>query len=141
MARRQKQAWNNPTQIVETFTVGLEHILANYADHWRLSVFLHKGLACANPSCDRVGDRIVYWYDYGWERLEGAVLSRGLHIDVIAGSTLMTVDHKKPKSKGGTNDLENLVPMCSPCNQKKADKLHEEEDVGGSTQSQTSIMG
>lgn len=130
MARRQKPAWLNQTQIVETFHHGLEAILANYSRNKRLKVFLHKGLACSYPGCDRVGDRIVYWYDYGWEHLEGTVLSRGLHIDVLAGDVLMTVDHVHPKSQGGTDQLDNLEPMCSPCNQRKADKILPKEADG-----------
>ena len=33
----------------------------------------------------------------------------------------LTVDHIIPKSKGGTNDITNLVPSCHQCNSKKAD--------------------
>lgn len=35
----------------------------------------------------------------------------------------MTVDHIKPKSKGGSlSGLHNQQPMCQRCNQEKADK-------------------
>jgi 5-methylcytosine-specific restriction endonuclease McrA len=33
----------------------------------------------------------------------------------------MTVDHITPKCKGGTNDIENLMPCCGDCNRDKAD--------------------
>lgn len=33
------------------------------------------------------------------------------------------VDHSKPKSKGGTDYLRNLVPACTNCNLDKSD-LH-----------------
>jgi len=33
----------------------------------------------------------------------------------------MTVDHYIPISKGGTNNMENLVPMCKKCNKNKND--------------------
>ncbi len=35
----------------------------------------------------------------------------------------MTVDHVIPLSKGGTNDLENLVGLCYECNQKKGNMV------------------
>ena len=35
----------------------------------------------------------------------------------------MDVDHIKPLSKGGTNDLDNLQLLCRQCNAKKSNKL------------------
>jgi len=36
---------------------------------------------------------------------------------------MMTVDHIKPKAKGGSRkSFSNLQPMCLACNHKKADK-------------------
>ena len=32
----------------------------------------------------------------------------------------MTVDHYVPQSKGGGNNIENLMPCCSRCNTMKA---------------------
>jgi 5-methylcytosine-specific restriction endonuclease McrA len=34
-----------------------------------------------------------------------------------------TIDHVKPKSKGGKSTFENCVTSCKPCNLKKGDKL------------------
>jgi hypothetical protein len=36
---------------------------------------------------------------------------------------LMTADHILPKSKGGTNDPENLQLLCDKCNRFKSDKI------------------
>src|SRR5665213_191518 len=33
-----------------------------------------------------------------------------------------TVDHVQPRSAGGHNDMENLVPCCHRCNRAKADR-------------------
>lgn len=37
-----------------------------------------------------------------------------------------TIDHAVPISRGGTNDIENLVPCCRSCNSKKHDKTADE---------------
>lgn len=39
------------------------------------------------------------------------------------GLILMTQDHIMPKSRGGSNSLENLQTMCSRCNQSKGNKI------------------
>lgn len=38
-------------------------------------------------------------------------------------SAVLHVDHIDPVSKGGTNDLDNLVTACESCNQGKSDRL------------------
>ncbi len=35
----------------------------------------------------------------------------------------LTVDHHTPRSKGGTDELTNLVTLCNDCNQGKGDKI------------------
>lgn len=36
---------------------------------------------------------------------------------------LITKDHIQPVSKGGSNEMSNLQTMCSPCNNKKGNKV------------------
>lgn len=38
----------------------------------------------------------------------------------------LTLDHIKPRSKGGRNAWDNLVTCCQPCNRRKADRTPEE---------------
>jgi 5-methylcytosine-specific restriction endonuclease McrA len=44
-------------------------------------------------------------------------------IDENGKEVLMTRDHIIPRSKGGSEGIENMQTMCSRCNGKKADKL------------------
>tara|TARA_B100001996_G_scaffold381081_1_gene369809 strand:- start:1401 stop:1949 length:549 start_codon:yes stop_codon:yes gene_type:complete len=37
----------------------------------------------------------------------------------------LTIDHVKPKVRGGLDIWENLVTACKPCNQKKGDRTPE----------------
>jgi CRISPR/Cas system Type II protein with McrA/HNH and RuvC-like nuclease domain len=39
---------------------------------------------------------------------------------------LYTVDHLTPKSKGGNDEIDNLVPSCRYCNSSKGTKTVEE---------------
>ena len=38
----------------------------------------------------------------------------------------LTIDHKNPKAKGGTNEFDNLIGCCRSCNRLKNDKTIEE---------------
>lgn len=40
-----------------------------------------------------------------------------------APGVLLHVDHIEPVSKGGTNDITNLITACEPCNNGKSDRL------------------
>ncbi|TET56939.1 MAG: HNH endonuclease [Promethearchaeota archaeon] len=65
-----------------------------------------------------------------WEKTQGKCYYCGkiLMINLNDGKNhaAWTMDHVTPKTKGGTNTLDNLVPCCSECNQTKNDKDKEE---------------
>lgn len=92
-----------------------------FASHHRLRVFHAKGLDCTY--CPKKGLYLIRAKGHGGS----------IHIDLYTDQfELMTVDHIIPRSKGGSDLLENLVPACNKCNSKKDNKNI--EDVCADTQ-------
>lgn len=50
----------------------------------------------------------------------------GRHRSELRGRHYLTRDHILPMSRGGTNSWENVVTSCSPCNNRKGDRLPRE---------------
>jgi len=73
-----------------------------------IRVFYNKGCTCVE--CGIAGTLVALGRDKGG----------GLHLDVYTDDFYpLTVDHILPKSKGGSDDLDNLQPMCCLCNWSK----------------------
>lgn len=77
------------------------------------------------------------WFDlqYGgrlppseWRRIRQAVFERDNYTCQYCGKCGgdLECDHIVPVSRGGTNDISNLVTACKECNRKKAAKTAEE---------------
>lgn len=91
----------------------ITELQTTYAEHRRLKVFKHKGCKCI--TCGVEGVHLI----------KGLDPTGGSHVDLYTKDfRLMTVDHNIPKSKGGSNDLSNLDPMCERCNTKKSNKFN-----------------
>jgi 5-methylcytosine-specific restriction endonuclease McrA len=50
----------------------------------------------------------------------------GRHRAQLRGREFLTRDHITPMSRGGTNNWQNVVTACSPCNNRKGSHLPEE---------------
>jgi 5-methylcytosine-specific restriction endonuclease McrA len=52
-----------------------------------------------------------------------AVLDRDAHACVYCGGKADTIDHVRPRSRGGTHIWTNVVAACARCNHRKGDRL------------------
>lgn len=78
-----------------------------------LQVFKMKGCTCSK--CRSVGQYFKLDTAYNVKVLRLYTIKDGREV-------LMTKDHIIPKSKGGTNKLENFQTMCFECNSNKGNK-------------------
>ena len=53
-----------------------------------------------------------------------------------APDILLEIDHIKPVSKGGTNDITNLITSCQACNTGKSDKLLDQNSAVAKSRTQ-----
>lgn len=58
-----------------------------------------------------------------------AVLLRDSHRCQYCGSRADSIDHVRPRSRGGEHTWENVVAACRPCNVRKRDRLLEESGM------------
>ena len=77
----------------------------------------------ANPGVKRAG-KTGYWYKCAhcgkWCGRPGY----GNSSDSIPADQKMEVDHIVPWSKGGSDELYNLQPLCRPCNRSKSNNAN-----------------
>lgn len=94
-----------------------------YRNRERWLIFAEHNFQCVY--CKMVGQFVVFWKDDNQIRWDSHVDLAAIYSD--GRRVMMTIDHVIPKSKGGSNQRDNKVCACSPCNHKKEDKLLEPE--------------
>jgi 5-methylcytosine-specific restriction endonuclease McrA len=97
-----------------TVTIAGEEI---YALSDRYKLFFTKGYTCVN--CGITGKYFA---------LEKDRLDKRYHLNLYAvddnsKEVLMTKDHIIPKSRGGSNTLDNYQTMCCKCNKEKGNNI------------------
>ena len=76
-----------------------------------------------NVHYEREVHPVRYEYIRNWEEIRKSVFSRDANKCCKCGSKKnLEVDHIKPISLGGTNDLENLQILCRKCNRTKGNR-------------------
>lgn len=86
-------------------------------------------------------DRQLRGPDSAWRSLVARVIERDGAVCKYCGSAeKLTADHVVPLTRGGTNDLANLVACCRDCNLKKGNKLISEWSRGKQTMSANSSI-
>ena len=80
------------------------------------------------PACLRAyyrerGTTRARGYGGYWQRLSAAVLRRDNYVCRYCGERATTADHVVPKTKGGTDAMNNLVAACRECNSGKRDRV------------------
>ena len=60
----------------------------------------------------------------GWSRVRAQVLLRDGYVCMYCMSKAQSVDHIVPRSKGGSDSMDNLLASCNPCNRAKSDKQY-----------------
>jgi 5-methylcytosine-specific restriction protein A len=73
---------------------------------------------------DKNGNRHIRGYGREWEKRRAIVLARDNYLcKECLKHNLYTpateVDHRIPKTKGGTDDLDNLQALCNSCHKIK----------------------
>ena len=57
-----------------------------------------------------------------WKTLRVEVLERDSYVCQHCGGIATEADHITPKSKGGLDQLDNLIASCKPCNARRGAK-------------------
>ena len=92
---------------------GREDVLEYLLDKALEELMPNESDKCRSASPERVLKVVT-------TKMKGEVMRRDQHCCRRCGSIFqLEVDHIRPKSRGGINQLANLQSLCRPCNQRK----------------------
>lgn len=80
-------------------------------------------LTLAVPSVVRLRSLVRVPYQRHLSVSRRGVLARDGHACQYCGSRAETIDHVRPRSRGGLHTWDNVVAACRPCNLRKGDRL------------------
>lgn len=100
-------------------------VLTERADivHDTDEVLHSERLALAVPSVVRLRTLVKVPYQRHLTISRRGVLARDAHRCQYCGSRAETIDHVRPRSRGGDHTWENVVAACRPCNLRKGNRL------------------
>jgi hypothetical protein len=108
------------TQVLPFVAKGQVQLDGQWVKTGRFMVFLKKGTRCV--TC---GLQATFFKKE--KTLETTILNLyGVRNNRMV---MFTRDHIIPASRGGTNDLDNMQPMCADCNGRKGDYISLEDRV------------
>jgi 5-methylcytosine-specific restriction endonuclease McrA len=87
------------------------------------SVMHSERLTLPVPSVVRLSHFVRVPYRREVPLTRRAVLDRDGHSCVYCTSRADTIDHVRPRSRGGTHTWTNVVAACARCNHRKGDRL------------------
>ena len=88
------------------------------------SVLMHSSqLSIAAPSVVRLSRYVRVPYRREVPMTRRAVLDRDQHKCGYCGAKADTIDHVRPRSRGGQHVWTNVVAACARCNHRKGDRL------------------
>lgn len=87
------------------------------------SVMHSEKLALTAPSVVRLSRYVRVPYRREVPLTRRAVLERDQHSCVYCGIRADTIDHVRPRSRGGLHSWTNVVAACARCNHRKGDRL------------------
>lgn len=83
-------------------------------------------VTCRRIQREFESDRKIKMLRGDWSKLRDRILKRDCRICGYCGGRATAVDHIIPRSRGGSNEVSNLISACKSCNSTKNDKTPEE---------------